>query len=144
MDMYQQLLSRFGREFDFRISIWCFEVLQAPTLLEGSIYDAVTADAIIVATHRREDLPDGIKRWVEAWVPRKRGRKGMLIGLLDSAFEEGELLFGVQEYLETAAASAGIDFLVREIKPAQRRIPPVSLEDQPGCRLAPEGWGLNE
>src|SRR5690242_18789326 len=71
MDTYHLLLSRFGRELDFRISMWPFEFLQ-DTRFDAAIRAALGADAIIVAAHPRGDLPGPVKRWLQVWTRLKK------------------------------------------------------------------------
>jgi hypothetical protein len=142
MQTYQYLLSELGGEFDFCITLWRSDRLRSHLSMDGPLRDTIEADAIIVAIHQSGGLPDEIRDWVDAWVPRKRGQTALLIGLLDAGAEFDEDS-GTRDCLETAAARAGIDFLARDIEPARYRTS-LTAECHPNCRLAHEGWGLND
>ena len=138
MESYQRLLSQFGQEFDFQIRLWSFEILQGTGLNELAARDAIEADAIILATHFGDELPAGIKRWMEGWIPQKRGRKAAMIALV------GATAAGTRDYLKQVSADAGMDFLSREIQSEQhsRRPPWTFVPPDDGRRY--EGWGLND
>jgi hypothetical protein len=139
LDTYQRLLSEFGREFDFRISVWRLDVMRDSKLMQDAVSNAVKADAIILAT-RWDELPIEIKQWVDAWAVQKRGQAAVLIALLDST-SVVDRPSAVRGYLAKAAASAGMNFLVQEISSvSHRRVPIWELSGQFGS----EGWGLNE
>lgn len=130
MDTYHLLLSKFGNEFDFRISLWRFDVLQECRMIENAVRDAVEADAIILAT-ARDELPLAVQQWIDAWAPLKRGQTAALIALLDDGGSPAH------HYLERAATTAELEFMVTE----SERLPPFP---QFPNRPAREGWGLND
>jgi hypothetical protein len=137
LEAYQILLSHVGHELCCRVTLWSFEILEK-LRDANAVHDAAEADAIIVATRRRRDLPAAIRDWVEAWIPQKRGQAAVLIALLDLAPQQSR----IRDFLKAAADSAGIDFLVQE---TGTEYPLWATQfGQPGCRLAPEGWGLND
>jgi hypothetical protein len=144
MDTYRRLLSQFGRQFDFRVSIWRFGALATPNLIGASVHDAIQADAIIVATYAHDDLPASVRNWIDTWLPLKRGQTSILISLLKSIPGEPQASGEAEEYLRRAAASAGIEFLTREIPMVKEETLPRAVEIRPSYRLATEGWGLNE
>ena len=139
MDTYHLLLSRFGRELDFRISIWPFEVLQG-SRFDAAVRDAVVADAIIVATHRRDGLPEPVQNWVDGWTARKEGRVALLIALFDGPPGAS---FPMHDYFKSAAGRAGIDFLANRIESERDRSQAASVFTRTS-REGPEGWGLND
>jgi hypothetical protein len=141
MDIYQRVFLNFGRDLDFRISIWRLDALRES--LPALVRDAVEADAIIIATHRWDELPVAIRRWTEDWIPKKRGRPAVLIALFDPA-PDREQARGAYDYLKKAAAGAGIDFMVQDIRPMRNRAALFATDSYTNNRLAPEGWGLND
>src|SRR5579871_2175717 len=115
MDSCQLLLSEFDNESDFHISVWRFDALEGTTTFEDAICNAIQADAIIVATYQRE-LPIGVRQWIDAWVPQKRGQKAALIAFLQSDYASS-----AWHYLDEAAARAGLDFFATALDQPQTR-----------------------
>lgn len=131
MDSCQLLLSKFANQSDVQTSIWRFDALEGTTTVEDAICSAIHADVIIVATYQRE-LPIGVRRWVDAWVPQKRGQKAALIAFVQE--DNGSL---VCHYLEEAAGGAGLHFFATALGEPELRIPTSSDP-------ARDAWGLNE
>jgi hypothetical protein len=140
VDTYQRLLAEFGTEFDFRISIWRFDVVESPKLMQHAVCDAVKADVIIVATHH-DELPIPIKQWVDAWVAEKGGQPALLIALLNSEGGDADRPSRALEYLRKAAVSAGMDFLAQEMQSRRDRPTP---DWRLSSQRASEPWGINE
>ena len=113
MDTYQHLLSEFGRQFDFHLNIWRFDLLQVPNLMAEAVRNAVEAEIIILATHQRDNLPTMIERWFDAWIQQKHGQTAILIALFDFPSEPG-VSFPLSDYLKNAANKAGVDFLQQQ------------------------------
>lgn len=152
MDMCKPLVSLLGSEVQFRNSMWKFDILRSEKLNRIAIGDAIEADIIIVATTQPGDLPEQIKEWVESWVPEKRGQTAALLALMDFPPPEDGVPSLSYNYLEKAAANAGIDFLPQIVQPSgdqEPAWPGVALETSAVSsrvvnRPAPEGWGLND
>jgi len=140
MEVCQLLLSCFENRLQFHIQIWPFGLFQSGNLNQAAVRDAINADAIIVATYHRDDLPPAIKEWIRAWVPQKTAQAAILIGLFQS--ETGLSISPVAAFnlLKNAANEAGIDFLVRH------NHPPASVSRPRGLAIhpAPDGWGIND
>jgi hypothetical protein len=154
MDACHFLEFQLGSGIELRSSMWKFDILRNARLNEIAVADAIEADVIIIANAPDAGLPDEVARWVQAWVPRKRGQTAALVALLDfTGKNPGE---STQAYalLKRAATSARIDFLPQEIHgpdDAMPAFPPVPLRQMPPARTdsvtnrpPPEGWGLND
>jgi hypothetical protein len=144
MDTYQRLVSEFGSQFDFHLNIWRFDLFRAPNFMGEAVRIAADANAVILATHQRDELPEMIKRWVDAWIPQKRGRTAVLIALFDFDSELSGVSFPTFDYLKSAANGVGIDFLVRQTHSVKSRPPSLPSFDEPTGHLPLEGWGLND
>ena len=143
METYQRLLSEFGRDFDFRISIWSFGVLQCARLNEHAIHDAVGADAIILSGPLHRGLPVEIKRWIEGWALQKIGKEAVLIALLGAKSGQDEMM-STGSYLKEIAAKAEMDFLIEELQSPTNEAGTILSATQMGGYAAYEGWGLND
>jgi hypothetical protein len=135
IDLHHVLLSQFGHEFDFQLSIWSFNALYCTKLNQDAVRDAIDATAIILAIDLGNELPVEIRKWIDAWVPKKIGQPALLIALLGP----DRNLSAARDYLRNAAIRADMDFLVEIQHSKNGNSPPL-----PPNRLAFEGWGLNE
>jgi hypothetical protein len=154
MDACHFLGFQLGGGVELRSSMWKFDILRNARLNEIAVADAIEADVIIVANAPDAGLPEEVARWVEAWVPRKRGQTAALVALLDFTGKDPRESAQAYALLKGAAASASIDFLPQEIRGpdnAMAAFPPVPLKKVPRARAdavtsrpPPEGWGLND
>jgi hypothetical protein len=154
MDACNFLGFQLGGGVELRSSMWKFDILRNDRLKEIAVEDAIEADVIIVANAPDAGLPVDVARWIEAWVPRKRGQTAALVALLDFTGKDPRESAQAYALLKSAAASASIDFLPQEIRVPGNRIPafpPAPLPHTPPPRTdavpsqpPPEGWGLND
>lgn len=151
MDACKLLVSQLDGQVEFRSGMWKFDILRNAKLAQIAADDAAGADAIIVATSQSGVLPAEVRRWMETWIPLKRGQTAVLLALIESSGDDIANEMAAYEYLRQAAASAEIDFLPQSFsaaQPAQMReaIPPRSgkWSERVVGRPAPEGWGLND
>ena len=154
MDTCNFLASQFAGEIELRSSMWKFDVLRSTKLSQIAVDDAIDADVIIVANRRDSGLPDEVKSWVNSWVPRKRDPAAALVALLDFTGTDTRESVLAQAFLEGAAATAKIDFLVQEIRTAGTGLPhltgtsfrewPPAPIDPDANRPSPEAWGIND
>lgn len=151
MDACKLLVSQLDGQVEFRSGMWKFDILRNSKLNQIAAEDAAAADAIIVATSQSGDLPAEVRRWMETWIPLKRGQTSVLLALIESSGDEVANDMTAYKYLRQAAASAEIDFLPQSIsggQPAQMRetipSPRTGWSDRIVSRPAPEGWGLND
>jgi len=153
MDACNFLVFQLGDGVEWRSSMWKFDVLGHAKLNQIAIEDALEADVIIVANARNSGLPAEARKWIDGWVPGKRGQTAALVALLD--FTGDQLTESAQAYafLKEAATSADIDFLPQEIRFPENfvRVPRSAVKkdlrpapEQPAGRRGPEGWGLND
>ena len=138
------LLSCFENRLPFQLQIWPFAIFQSNDLNLDAVRDAVAADAIIVATHRQNDLPPAIKDWINAWVPQKQTQTAILIGLFHRNGNSQTVPVVTFEYLKKAAKDAGMDFLVRQNVLEENTSEPPPQPQESVIFANPEGWGLND
>ncbi len=152
MDACKLFVSQLDGQVEFRSGMWKFDILRNEKLAQIAAEDAAGADAIIVATSQSADLPAEVRRWMETWIPLKRGQTSVLLALIESSGEDVTKNMTAYEYLRQAAASAQIDFLPQSFSGGQpaplRDATPSSRtskwSDRVVSRPAPEGWGLND
>jgi hypothetical protein len=143
-DTYQRLRSQFGREFDFRISIWSFSVLQCARLNDQAVQDAIRANAIIIAANFRNEPPAEIKKWIDGWVSQKRNNSAILIALLHARTNQPEATDCMHDYFRDIATQAGMDFLMEDFKPVETSPLPPAFLTQTNNGMTYEAWGLND
>lgn len=154
MDACNFLGFQLGGGVELQSRMWKFDILRNPRLNEMAVGDAIEADVIIVANAPDTGLPDEVTRWIEAWVPQKRGQTAALVALLDFTGKDSRESANAYALLEGAAANASIDFLPQKIRVPGSKLPPLprvahKLSPPPkadpiATRPPPEGWGLND
>jgi len=141
MAAYQRLLPHFDPEIDLSVIAWSFKVLRYPRLNQGAALDAADADLIIFTTHLCEESPVEIEKWIEAWIPQKRGQPGALIALLGAGRPASSR---VCNYRLWVATGAGMGFLPQKIQPAKDGTSPLAGSNYSTDQMAFEGYGLND
>ena len=145
MDTYRRLASEFEWQFDFHLNIWRFDLFHTPDFMAEAVRLTVQANAIILATRQRDDLPETIKRWVDLSIPQKHGQTAILIALFDTVAESPRISFPTADYLRNVATNAGIDFLARQTQPTRNRSSSLKSDlNEPNSHPPLEGWGLND
>src|SRR5262245_17135004 len=59
---YDFLVDHLGRDCQFTNSMWKFDVLNIPKLLDIAVKDGLVADIVIISAHG-QDLPTHVKTW---------------------------------------------------------------------------------
>ncbi len=132
--------------------LWRFDILQQWQGSQLALEDALAADMIIIVSHGTETLPDGVKRWLECWAPRKKDSESQLVALLDSMPEDRESS-PAYSCLAEVAETSGINFVTKPIEPVQeegieseseRRRASSVLQNNLFEQSRVRGWGINE
>ena len=113
------------------------------------------ADVIVVSVYAADALPLEVYAWINAWLPRRNSRMGVLKALIGVAETQDSKSVHTREYFQDVARQGELDFLPQErLRPfisamkliTERASPPVqTLLDL--CDLpyrAYSHWGLNE
>lgn len=118
-------------EFDVRRDVWSYDVLHEPESRLRAAADAATAEIVIIAVRRTDSrLPRHVLKWIESWVPLKRGNSSALIGLIETDFEEDGKPASLQWQLSAVAEDAEMDFFCQTWKcPSWSNWPLLEEED---------------
>src|SRR5215813_3713240 len=71
MKTYDYLVEHLGDQCLFTNQMWKFDVLAVSKLKDIAAKDAAAADIIIVAAHKRNELPTEVKSWIQQWLSYK-------------------------------------------------------------------------
>ena len=95
-------------------SVWKFELLGITSLREAAAAEAAGAQTVIISVHAPGELSSPVRSWFESWTKDRRTKGGALMLLLDDVGDNTSQQFPVEAYLETRAASAGMQYTVHK------------------------------
>ena len=106
----QDLVRHLGEHCQVIEHVWLFSTFRLRELQEIAAEEASASDLVIISVHQTEGLPDEVKSWLELWLGHKGVREGVLLALLDPAYEEasGE----TEAYLRDVARRGNLELLV--------------------------------
>ena len=102
-----------GRQCQIVEHVWLFSTLRQRELQEIAADEVLEADLIIISVPRAEELPGGVKRWIDLWLRRKGSRPGVLVALLDPPYDGAP--FSTEAYLQLVAKRGRMEFLVESL-----------------------------
>jgi hypothetical protein len=97
-----------GARMDWSFS--SFDDLRQTPLAEDAAQFAASADMIVFATSDQGDLPYPTKAWVERWMAKRGNAESALIALSGRGSSPASDSTPAQQYLESVAREAGMDF----------------------------------
>ena len=100
---------RVAFQFDAKVDVWPFELLDLRRVREHAISMAATADMIIIAARSGLELPRGVKRWIEKGLRQKGKNPGSLVALLDHDPNLSNKP-PLRTYLERTAGQGNVEF----------------------------------
>lgn len=109
----EQLAFRHGLKVNpwrFQTRAWRFEWLQDPKLWTEAVEMAADADMIIVSAEACQELPSGVRSWIESVLPRKLSESSALVALLNDRCDECASKHSPERYLQQLAKHHGVDF----------------------------------
>jgi enoyl-CoA hydratase/carnithine racemase len=110
-DFCQRLTTHLGSDCLVAKQLWLFTELRMEQLRDIAADDAARAGLVIVSVHHAQALPDEVKTWLEAWLPRKRTHPVVLLAMFDPLYRGDSS--SMKAYLEKAAAKAKVPFLAQ-------------------------------
>jgi len=114
----QELAGRMAAElepvFVLRTEVWNFELATHADLCDRAAKDAIEADMVIISASTGEDLPSGVKGWMQSWLPQKRGGLAALVALVNWPAGRGADTPPAAASLRQMAKAAWISFAARE------------------------------
>jgi hypothetical protein len=75
---------------------------------------AAEADVLVISVRDTGELPLFLHVWIDAWIPRRRGREGALVAILGVPAQPDAQCGYTRDYLEAVAHRVGLDYLPRE------------------------------
>lgn len=81
MAVMQRLVAEFGETVHLIPTLCRFDLLAVPGLRDHAIADAASADLLIVATDRADELPGPVQQWLDDLVVHRRDRPLTLLAI---------------------------------------------------------------
>jgi hypothetical protein len=136
------LASRFKDDLEFKTDWWRFKYLSDPEISMEAAQTATQADVILLSTPSAE-LPSGVRRWFEDWLPERKAADGALV-FVQSSLRSSVGVLPLASYLRQTAKRAHLDFFRLDSSLAASSPLQLKMNEL----LSPEGrpmrWGINE
>ena len=107
---YDRLVYQLDDECDFKLALWNFQVLGIPEFANAPEETAVEADLLILSLHGKNELPEQIRDWIEAWTGQIIDRSPALVALVDKTKAGAAMAASTLTYLNNITERAGIAF----------------------------------
>jgi uncharacterized protein YcaQ len=91
--------------------MWLFNQLCVPGLRAIAASEAALAQLIIISVHHAEDLPDGVKSWINQWLGQRKNHSVVLLALFDPVYQG--VSSSMRGYLQDVAKRGGMEFLAK-------------------------------
>ena len=114
-DAYERVTKLAGEQ-GVRPTWWNLENLGNPGVLAAAVSTAMRADVIVLAARAGEGMPLAFYTWINAWLPNRFHRGGVLAALLGETKRSGARQERVAEYLREVARQGRMSFLVETRK----------------------------
>ena len=79
----KEMAERVAAEWESECDVWPFELLVGQRERDQAALRASKANMIIITAGGLDALPDGLKDWIETWLPHKTSGPSALVVLLD-------------------------------------------------------------
>jgi hypothetical protein len=94
---------------DFNVTLWNFDLLREPVLIERAATEAAKADIVFLSAHGQGELPGAVDSWLKQWFERRGAEPCALVVLLDTEAGDTEAPNRTWEALRATALAAGLD-----------------------------------
>jgi hypothetical protein len=108
MYLCDRLATQFHKDPQFEFSWWNIRYLNDPQVAELAARVAARADLLLFSSSRGEP-PTELKRWVKAWLPRRRGHGGALVTWVNRSAET--VATQLELYLKGVAQEGEMDYV---------------------------------
>jgi len=85
-------------------------------ILLEAIRAVLVADVIVISVYAENELPIGLYVWVQAWLPRRLSRRGVLAALVAVPEPPDSTSVRTMKYLRAVAHKGKLDFISQERK----------------------------
>jgi hypothetical protein len=110
-DAYERV-TKFAAEQGVRPTWWNLENLGNPGVLAAAVSTAMRADVIVLAARAAEGMPLAFYAWINAWLPNRFHRGGVLAALLGETNRTDARQQRVGEYLREVARQGRMSFVL--------------------------------
>jgi hypothetical protein len=91
--------------------LWLLSELRTPQLRSIAAAETAQADLVVISIHHAENLPEGVKSWIDLWLGQRRNQAGVLLALFDPLHLGSSS--SMQAHLGAVAKKGNMEFLVR-------------------------------
>jgi hypothetical protein len=105
-------ITKLAGEQGVRPTWWNLDNLGEPGVLAAAVSTAMRADVIVLAAQAGEGMPLAFYTWINAWLPNRFFRGGVLAALLGKTQRSGARRARVGEYLREVARQGRMSFLL--------------------------------
>jgi hypothetical protein len=109
-------VAKVAAEQGVRPTWWNLENLGDPGVLAAAVSTAMRADVIVLAARAAEGMPLAFYAWINAWLPNRFHRGGVLLALLAKTDRSSARPARVGEYLREVARQGRMSFLLETRK----------------------------
>jgi hypothetical protein len=92
--------------------LWRFDLLEDPDWRAWATKDARQADLLIISVSRPSNLSANVQAWIKDWLAQKQGTAAAVAVLFGVANSRAEPDLPPFQFVKSAAAEAGLDFLL--------------------------------
>ena len=108
MHLCDRLATQFRKDPQFDFSWWNIRYLKDPQVSELAAQVAARADLLLFSSSRAEP-PAELKKWIKAWLPRRRGHGGALVTWVNRSAQA--VATQLELYLKDVAQEGEMDYL---------------------------------
>ena len=136
-EIWSRLAARFKDEIQIVSCAWNFTSLRDPQLRKRAALHTIEADLIVLSASGRSEPPDYMRHWISAWLPWEKGRRDVLVALLDHEPSVRAIARPLRNYLRHTAEQGEMDFFCSTNQwQSSTRIDPGMCLSAPAIRFA--------
>jgi hypothetical protein len=109
-------IAKVAGEQGVRPTWWNLNNLGDPGVLAAAVSTAMRAEVIVLAARAGEGMPLAFYTWINAWLPNRFYRRGVLAALLGTTGRSGARPIRVGDYLREVARQGRMSFLLETRK----------------------------
>ena len=107
--LVDQLVEHVNLIVSFHLSLCRFDMLSIPALRQLDPEESLSSDILVIAAHGHDDLPQGVRAWLERWFARNpEGSRALALSLDDRARGSSHAN-QIQHSLQAAGSRAGVE-----------------------------------
>jgi len=112
---YDRVIRGLVDECDFSLELWSFQVLAVPEIGNSAAKAAAQADFVLLSMHRKAQLSNQTRDWIERWSGLITDNESALVALLDQPEIRRGTVASTLDYLRKVADRKGISFYTHTI-----------------------------